>query len=95
MEKMLANGKTLRGVSYEMVEGRAIEFSPCLWHEVQPWEGARLVLLLFTPRATKLTPRDVEALNEVGLNVLRHYWRLRRRSMTKIWFQMNLHQRCR
>ncbi|OLP79373.1 Retrovirus-related Pol polyprotein from transposon TNT 1-94 [Symbiodinium microadriaticum] len=47
VEKMLANGKTLRGVSYEMVE------------------GARLVLLLFTPRATKLTPRDVEALNEV------------------------------
>ena len=69
VEKTLHNGKTLRGLSNEMVKGRVIEFSPRRWHEVQPWEGERLVLLLFTPRATKLTPGDVEALNEAGFNV--------------------------
>ena len=69
VEKMLVNGKTIRGVSYDMVKGRVIEFSPRRWHEVQPWEGERLVLLLYTPRATKLTSDDVEALNEAGFNV--------------------------
>ncbi|OLP73772.1 hypothetical protein AK812_SmicGene46881, partial [Symbiodinium microadriaticum] len=69
VEKLLANGKTIRGVSHEMVKGRVISFSPRRWHEVQPWEGERLVLLLYTPRATKLTSDDVEALNEAGFNL--------------------------
>ena len=69
VEKALPNGKLLRGKCLEMVKGQAVSFSPRAWHEVQPWSGQRLVLLLYTPRATKLHPSGVESLQEVGFNV--------------------------
>ena len=69
VEKALPNGKLLRGKCLEMVTGQAVSFSPRAWHEVQPWSGERLVLLLYTPRATKLHPSGVESLQELGFNV--------------------------
>ena len=46
-----------------------VSFSPRLWHEVQPWKGERLVLLLYTPRSTKLPLEAVDILTEAGFNL--------------------------
>ena len=52
-----------------MKEGNVIKFSPRDWHEVQPWEGERIVMLMYTQRATKLTSQDVEKLTSHGFVV--------------------------
>ena len=67
--KVLPNGKEITGQNIAMSTGVPVSFSPRVWHEVQPWKGERLVLLLFTPRATKLTAEGIESLKEVGFNV--------------------------
>ena len=67
--KELPNGKVIRGRCWEMQRGKVVSFSPRLWHEVQPWKGERLMLLLYTPRATKLQPEGVELLTDAGFNV--------------------------
>ena len=69
VRKVLPNGKEIKGQSIAMSKGVPVSFSPRVWHEVQPWKGERLVLLLFTPRATKLTTEGVELLKEAGFNV--------------------------
>ena len=68
-EKILPTGKKAYGHTVDMKKGKMISFFPKVWHEVQPWEGERLVLLMFTPRATKLGEEQVNELNEVGFNV--------------------------
>ncbi|OLQ04673.1 Copia protein [Symbiodinium microadriaticum] len=67
--KALNNGKVVRGKCLEFKKGFPMEFSPQKWHEVQPWVGERLVLLMYTPRATKLSTESVEALQEVGFGI--------------------------
>ncbi|CAE7943851.1 GIP [Symbiodinium sp. KB8] len=67
--KTLPNGKEIPGRMLEMEVGKEVSFSPRLWHEVQPWEGDRLVLLLFTPRGTKLSEEKKKELSEAGFNV--------------------------
>ena len=67
--KELPSGKVVRGRCLEMQRGKVVSFSPRLWHEVQPWQGERLVLLLYTPRATKLQPEGVELLTDAGFSV--------------------------
>ncbi|CAE7359094.1 GIP, partial [Symbiodinium sp. CCMP2456] len=62
VEKELPSGKKVKGRLIEMEKGRPVYFSPRKWHEVQPWVGERLVLLLYTPRATKLHMDSVEFL---------------------------------
>ncbi|CAE7934645.1 RE1, partial [Symbiodinium sp. KB8] len=69
VHKAFANGKVVRGKCIEFKKGSPMEFSPRRWHEVQPWVGERLVLLMYTPRATKLSNESVEALKEVGFGV--------------------------
>ncbi|CAE7033302.1 RE2, partial [Symbiodinium sp. KB8] len=69
VEKQLPNGKVSKGKILKMDQGQVMEFSPRAWHEVQPWAGTRLVLLMFTPRATRLKTEDVEVLEEVGFPV--------------------------
>ncbi|CAE7564255.1 unnamed protein product [Symbiodinium sp. CCMP2456] len=64
--RVLPGGKVVRGKIIEMKKGKPVTFSPRSWHEVLPWKGERLVLLLFTPRATKLHPDNVEALEDMG-----------------------------
>ena len=67
--KQLPNGKVIRGRCLDMHRGRMVSFSPRLWHEVQPWKGERLVLLLYTPRSTKLPLEAVDILTEAGFNL--------------------------
>ncbi|CAE7226577.1 RE2, partial [Symbiodinium sp. CCMP2456] len=69
VEKELPSGKKVKGRLIEMEKGKPISFSPRKWHEVQPWIGERLVLLLYTPRATKLHMDNVEFLEDMGFNV--------------------------
>ena len=69
VKKELPNGKIIRGRCLDMQRGKMVSFSPRLWHEVQPWQGERLVLLLYTPRATKLQIGEVDVLTEAGFNV--------------------------
>ena len=68
-ERTLPNGKVIYGNLLEMTKGKVVGFSPRGWHEVQPWTGERLVLLLYTPRATKLSAEGVETLQRAGFNV--------------------------
>ncbi|CAE7230836.1 RE1 [Symbiodinium sp. CCMP2592] len=68
-ERTLSNGKVVYGKLHEMHKGIPVCFSPRLWHEVQPWEGERMVLLLYTPRATRLPSENVESLEEAGFPV--------------------------
>ena len=66
VEKITPSGQTLLGRVLELQTGKVVEFSPHRWHEVQPWEGERIVLLLYTPRATKLQDEHFEELKEAG-----------------------------
>ncbi|OLQ10423.1 Copia protein [Symbiodinium microadriaticum] len=67
--RVLPNGQQARGRVKEMEMGKTVEFRPTEWHEVQPWEGDRVVLLMYTPRATKLSQGDVDMLVEFGFEV--------------------------
>ncbi|CAE7355869.1 RE2, partial [Symbiodinium sp. KB8] len=69
VEKILPNGKKVSGKILEMQVGKPVEFRPRVWHEVQQWEGDRLVMLLYTPRGTKLKDQEVEELKNVGFDV--------------------------
>eukprot|EP00439_Symbiodinium_sp_Y106_P006524 s4409_g1.t1 len=68
-EKTLPNGKVAYGKIYDMKKGEPVIFPPRVWHEVQPWQGERLVMLLYTPSTTKLSAEGVEHLEEAGFNV--------------------------
>ncbi|CAE7353790.1 RE2 [Symbiodinium sp. CCMP2592] len=67
--KYLPNGQLLKGKIQEAKRGEPILFSPSTWHEVQPWEGERVMLLMYTPRATKLKEGELNLLREHGFEV--------------------------
>ncbi|CAE7389506.1 GIP [Symbiodinium sp. CCMP2592] len=67
--KISPNGKEIKGKILKATEGEVMSFSPRLWHQVQPWEGTRTVMLMYTPRATRLSAAHVEQLEEAGFNV--------------------------
>ena len=62
----LPNGSKIAGQMVELKKENLVEFAPSLWHEVQPWEGDRLVMLMYTPRATKLQNEHYEDLQKLG-----------------------------
>ena len=66
--RTLPSGRELKGHLVDLQKGHPMSFSPRRWHEVQPWKGERLVLLLYTPRGTKLTENDIKELKEMGFN---------------------------
>eukprot|EP00439_Symbiodinium_sp_Y106_P015157 s5414_g2.t1 len=66
VRKTLPNGKEVKGKIMELQKGRATSFSPRVWHEVQPWKGNRVMLLLYTPRATKLKEDQAQKLSDMG-----------------------------
>ena len=57
------------GSILQFQEDGPLSFRPNLWHEVQPWKGDRVVMLLYTPRALKLKPSDVEELEDLGFRL--------------------------
>ena len=64
--KTLPNGKGVKGRILELKKGKITTFTPRQWHEVQPWTGDRVMMLLFTPRATSLKEEDAQKLRDVG-----------------------------
>ena len=69
VQKVLPNDTIVKGKLVEMTEGHVVKFSPREWHQVQPWKGERIVMLLFTPRATKLASQSVEELQSYGFTI--------------------------
>ncbi|OLP98027.1 Retrovirus-related Pol polyprotein from transposon TNT 1-94 [Symbiodinium microadriaticum] len=53
-------------------DGNPVSFHPNRWHEVQPWKGDRVVILLYTPRASKLTSEDLQGLEDLGFKLEPH-----------------------
>ena len=64
--KQTPSGQEVRGRLHPMRQGEPVMFSPRRWHEVQQWEGDRVMLMLYTPRATKLAEKDAATLEEFG-----------------------------
>ncbi|CAE7301732.1 RE1 [Symbiodinium sp. CCMP2592] len=59
----------VKGRVQELQGGNPVSFKPNLWHEVQPWKGERVVMLLYTPRASRLKPAEIEELNDLGFKL--------------------------
>ncbi|CAE7753847.1 RE1 [Symbiodinium sp. CCMP2592] len=66
IEKELSNGKQVLGRVLNLEKNKLVEFSPSQWHEVQPWDGDRVVILLYTPRTSKLQDEHYEELQKAG-----------------------------
>ena len=64
--RCLPSGQEVRGRLHHMARGEPVFFSPRRWHEVQQWEGDRVMMMLYTPRATKLDEKDVARLEDYG-----------------------------
>ena len=67
--RILPSGQTVHGRVLNLEKNKLVEFSPSNWHEVQPWEGARGVLLLYTPRTTKLQNEHYVELKNAGFAI--------------------------
>ena len=59
----------ISGRIIQLHQGKVATFKPNLWHVVQPWTGDRVVMVMYTPRATKLKIEDIEHLKECGFYV--------------------------
>ncbi|CAE7446981.1 RE1 [Symbiodinium sp. CCMP2592] len=64
--KSLPNGQEVSGKVYDLKFEEKFEFDPRKWHQVQEWQGDRVVMLMYTPRATKLVESDVQDLKDHG-----------------------------
>ena len=62
VKKVLPKAKEIKGRILELKRGVATSFRPRAWHEVQPWVGEQLVLLMCAPRSTNLSDEGVEKL---------------------------------
>ncbi|OLP85824.1 hypothetical protein AK812_SmicGene33144 [Symbiodinium microadriaticum] len=69
--KINPQGKVIKGKIMELTKGVATSFCPRAWHEVQPWSGDRVVMLMYTPRTSGLKDEDVEKLTNIGLEFKR------------------------
>ena len=65
----LRNGQTIYGRMVGAQKGKAIRFHPKGWHQVQPWEGDRIIFLMYTPRGTKLTEDNMKELEGAGFPI--------------------------
>ncbi|CAE7406162.1 GIP [Symbiodinium sp. CCMP2592] len=69
--KQVKPGLWKDGVLREFGDSRTIYFSPRQWHEVQPHDGDRYVLVAYSPRCYNLRGQDRRQLSELGFNVLK------------------------
>ena len=65
--KEVAPAKWRPGTIHPLRKEQTFSFHPRLWHEVQPWDSDRLVMILYTPRYGTLYPGDQEYLETQGL----------------------------
>ena len=64
--RVLPNGKEIVGKMVNLKKGEITKFDPTKWHEVEPWDGDRVVLLMYTPRGTRMKSEDIDALERQG-----------------------------
>ncbi|CAE7577689.1 RE1 [Symbiodinium sp. CCMP2456] len=62
-------GQWKRGVLHELAPGKAVSFPPGQWHQTEPWEGRRVVLLTYTPRLTHLSEENEKELRGLGFDL--------------------------
>ncbi|CAE7519209.1 unnamed protein product [Symbiodinium sp. CCMP2592] len=55
-----------KGEIHDLPIGQPYVFSPRKWYEVQPWDGDRVVMVLYNPRASHLHFQDKDDLDFVG-----------------------------
>ena len=57
------------GRVHELNVGQPFFFNPRRWHEVQPWQGDRVVMILYSPRASHLYYKDRDSMEFAGFPV--------------------------
>ncbi|CAE7684535.1 TY5A, partial [Symbiodinium sp. KB8] len=62
-------GRWIQGGVQPLHLGAPISFSPRRWHETQEFEGDRVVLMMYTPRTSKLKVEDRWRLSELGFKI--------------------------
>ncbi|CAE7873452.1 TY1B-NL2 [Symbiodinium microadriaticum] len=62
-------GEQRGGELHDLELGRPFFFNPRRWHEVKPWEGDRVAMVLYSPRASHLHYRDKDRMEFVGFPV--------------------------
>ena len=67
--KQVTKKNTVGGVLHDLQEGSPIYSNPRRWHEVQPWSGDRVVMVLYSPRATRLHYRDRDTMEFAGFPI--------------------------
>ncbi|CAE7540315.1 RE1 [Symbiodinium sp. CCMP2592] len=68
-KRELPNGQIVYGNLVKAEKGKPICFPPRRWHQVQPWQGDRVTFLMYTPRGTKLSEKDMVELETAGFPI--------------------------
>eukprot|EP00439_Symbiodinium_sp_Y106_P022158 s6090_g2.t1 len=67
--KQVTKKLSKKGAIHELEVGSPLHFNPRKWHEVQPWEGDRVVMVLYNPRASHLHYSDRDHMEFVGFPI--------------------------
>ena len=62
-------GRWVQGDIRPLSLGEPVTFSPKKWHETQCFQGDRVVLMVYTPRTSKLTDQCRAQLRDLGFNI--------------------------
>ena len=64
----IPNGEWRRGQVHQLRAGTPIRFSARKWHQTEPWQGRRVVLIAYTPRMGALQKETYDELLDLGFN---------------------------
>ena len=64
----IPNGEWRRGQVHQLRAGAPIRFSARKWHQTEPWQGRRLVMICYTPRMGALQRETYDDLLDLGCN---------------------------
>ena len=62
-------GRWIQGDIRPLSLGEPVTFNPKKWHETQRFQGDRVVLMVYTPRTSKLTDQSRAQLRDLGFNL--------------------------
>ena len=66
--RQISNGEWRRGRVHTLEAGVPFRFNARLWHQTEPWEGRRILLVAYTPRMGAITRPTYDALLDMGFN---------------------------